>query len=381
MVDQQMNEATEHPQDQAVPAWANELYAMVAELRNQVNNQQAAPIENQTPSATSTEDAPTNTSNQTDANTIAVAIAQALAATQRPKKVLAELPEYKGERDELEAWIDQAEQKLRIDYAAYPEETRVALLFNRLRGSALTYLQPWWRTSSSAATTREFFSQLRAVFGDPHRQEKARRELRALQQKNAPFRQHFVKFRHLMLESGLSTSWDDKQKKDSLWDSISWELKDRLVGRDTDGLDFQEFANLLAKTSDDMEAVSKARNAATRKNYSWGGSSSYQAPRSPERKAEPKLPQGDRMDWEPTGPAKAASTRRAKWVSDEEVAKRYQRRLCARCGGSGHFKPKCPFLPARPPVQTNPARAPVTPTIEPELEDEDEEGNEDSGKE
>lgn len=87
------------------------------------------------------------------------------------------------------------------------------------------------------------------------------------------------------------------------------------------------------------------------------------------------------MDWEPTRPAKAASTRRAKWVSDEEVAKRYQSRLCARCGGSGHFKPKCPFLPARRLVQTNPARAPVAPTVKPELEDEDEEGNEDSGKE
>lgn len=70
-----------------------------------------------------------------------------------------------------------------------------------------------------------------------------------------------------MLKSSKSTTWDDKQKKDSLWDSISWELKDRLVGKSLEDLTFHEFANLLARTSDDIEAVNKAKKSVIRSGY------------------------------------------------------------------------------------------------------------------
>lgn len=113
---------------------------MVTQLQARMDSQATTPTTRQ-PSVGTATSTPT-AQVQTPPTAIAKAVTQALTASQRPRKILPELVEFKGERKELEAWIDQANQKLRIDYASYPETTQAALLFNQLRGTALTYLQP-----------------------------------------------------------------------------------------------------------------------------------------------------------------------------------------------------------------------------------------------
>ena len=81
------------------------------------------------------------------------------------------------------------------------------------------------------------------------------------------------------------------------------------------------------------------------------------------------------MDWEAT-PVKvlATNTRRAKWVSEDELEQRRRTGRCLRCGATGHLIRKCPYGPPRPPVKADPVRKEQAKAkeVEPELDDEEE---------
>ena len=71
------------------------------------------------------------------------------------------------------------------------------------------------------------------------------------------------------------------------------------------------------------------------------------------------------MDWEPTRTAPVAAGRaarsrdqnepRAKWVSQQEMARRKEANLCLRCGSGDHYIGQCHLGPAKKPDAT-PAR-------------------------
>jgi hypothetical protein len=78
------------------------------------------------------------------------------------------------------------------------------------------------------------------------------------------------------------------------------------------------------------------------------------------------------MEWEPT-PAKVAiaSSRRAKWVSQEERENRRQNGRCIRCGATGHMIRECPYGPPQRPMASNSIRKEKAKEIEPELDEEE----------
>ncbi len=65
------------------------------------------------------------------------------------------------------------------------------------------------------------------------------------------------------------------------------------------------------------------------------------------------------MDWEPTRTAPAAAIRtgrsgdqkkpRAKWVSQQEIARRKEANLCLYCGSGDHYIGQCHLGPAKKP--------------------------------
>ena len=62
---------------------------------------------------------------------------------------------------------------------------------------------------------------------------------------------------------------------------------------------------------------------------------------------------------------------RAKWVSPEEMQRRRDAHFCTQCGGSGHWRNQCPYLPAHRPggSQSRPARSRAAQVVEPVPED------------
>ncbi|ODQ71799.1 hypothetical protein LIPSTDRAFT_73557 [Lipomyces starkeyi NRRL Y-11557] len=82
--------------------------------------------------------------------------------------------------------------------------------------------------------------------------------------------------------------------------------------------------------------------AHTRGNFAHAPTASHE-PRMPDETAT-----ADAMDWEPSI---AKSSKRAKWVSKEELDRRRQLGQCMRCCSSRHLVKGFPFLPPKRPFE------------------------------
>ena len=258
-----------------------------------------------------------------------------------PSNQLGPLPEYSGEREELEQWIHQARAKLRLDYVESSEETKFFALHNKLRGEAASQLQPWVKAISGTtnATAENLFVQLEISFGDPHKQEKAQRKLHQLRQTNKSFMEYFVEYRRLLLEAG-GTDWPDAVKKSYLRAGLSQELQEQMIGREDISQSLEAYCDELKKVSDQMEAF-RMRNRGQQPHQRQGERSRRPPPAAITPAVTP-LPGtqnlSDKMDWQPSGPATMVNVRRAKWVSQEELDKRKREGRCFRCGTSTHMR-------------------------------------------
>ena len=294
-----------------------------------------------------------------------------------PTKQLGPLPEYDGDREELEQWLSQARHKLEVDYAECSEKVKFLAIHNKLRGDAAAQLAPWFKVVAGMKdeVAEKIFDQLELSFGDPHKKEKAARKLHHLRQGNKPFMEYFVEYRRLVMEAG-GANWPEDVKKSYLRAGISRELQELMIGRENPDQGFEDFCNELKRISDQAEAFQQ-RNRHFRRNE--GNQRPLRNPTAPTttststRDQAPAAPPGgapDTMDWQPSGPASIANARRAKWVSKEELDKRRKERRCIRCGANNHLVKDCPYKPARPPRAAPATPAPVT-LIEPTLDDED----------
>lgn len=263
----------------------------------------------------------------------------------KPTKNLGPLAEFSGNRDELEPWIAQAQAKLAVDYTSCTEATKFFMLHNRLRGEAARQLQPWVQASinTTSMTAQCLLDQLRLSFGDPHVQEKAQRKLHKLRQTNKPFMEYFTEFRKLVLEAG-GTNWPDEILKAYLEVGLSQELQRSMIGLGSTSQSFEDYCTELKRVSDQLEAFN-LRNTGKKPQQGWQqgwwrGQNKVGSAGSTGRQSgsqqKPTTPQQEKMDWEPTGPARAAQGRRAKWVDEQEMHKRKEEGRCLRCGDSRH---------------------------------------------
>src|SRR6266480_8083413 len=183
-----------------------------------------------------------------------------------PTKQLGPLPEYDGDREELEQWLSQARHKLETDYAGCSEKVKYLAIHNKLRGDAATQLIPWFKAVAGTKdeTAENIFGQLELSFGDPHKKEKAARKLHHLRQGNRPFMEYFVEYRRLIMEAG-GTNWPSDVKKSYLRAGLSRELQEFMIGREDTNQAFEDFCNELKRISDQAEAFQQ-RNRQFRRN-------------------------------------------------------------------------------------------------------------------
>lgn len=307
----------------------------------------------------------------------------------KPGKALPPLLEYYGEADKLEAWLQQARAKIEVDYYGCTEFVKFWALNGVLRSKALRRMEAWVREQGTPemANSDAFLSRVEFVFKDPQAKERAQRKLDALRQGSKPFLESFTEWQSLLLESG-GGSWPDDAKKVSLDRILSDDLVRAMITVPSQP-DFESYCSILKETDDRLRAY-KARSAKSRDVAAQGAprpnwrrqTDGVRPATDDQRPSGQKIlyePSVESMEWEPA-PAKvlASGTRRAKWVSKEELDNRRQTRRCFRCGASNHRVRECPYEPARQPVTADSVRRGTgsSKEVEPELEEEEEPSSE-----
>jgi Retrotransposon gag protein len=286
-------------------------------------------------------------------------VPEAVRREQLPKP-----PEFAGKRSEFRSWLTQMYAKLTTDKAHEPESVRFWYIHSRLRGDALTQVEPWVNAvhQSGQHSVDGLVEQLRAAYDDAQAAERASRKLSVMRQGGKSFAAFLAEFDRTILEAG-GLAWTDQVKKTFLSNCLSMELKTALVPVAVP-VAYRGYCSLLHTVSNNLEALQKDNRRRT----------------TPQITAPEIVQATDTMDWTPTPiQAAAARTKQAQWVEKDVIEKRREERRCLRCGEKGHFVSSCALLPAVPPngVRTRPRKVEVKAIS---LE-EDSSGVEDSGKE
>ena len=183
----------------------------------------------------------------------------------------------------------------------------------------------------------------------------------------------------MLLEAGAGY-WPDDAKKVALDRVLSDDLAKAIITVPLQP-DFESYCSILKSTDDKLKAY-KAR-ASKSKDLTIGTSQPSWKRLTDDKRAftvnkslsEPKIVRKasvESIEWEPT-PAKVAttSTKRAKWVSQEEREDRRRTGRCIRCGALGHMIRDCPYGRPQRPVTMDLARKGkgIVKEVAPELED------------
>ena len=283
------------------------------------------------------------------------------------RKELSELDEFKGEKQMLQPWLIQAKEKLSIDLASKSERIRVAYLAGRLREDAQKKMAPWLETCEAQnKTVEEFYRQLELLYGDPMKARRAHRELEEMRMGKRSFADHYALWQAKLIEAN-GMAWADTVKRGYLMRTLTSELRDAMASAVALG-SLDRFDQLVAALHrvDEQRAENKGYDRLNRPPFTQQ-SSQFSV-------TSPNL-ESDAMDWEPTpaqvAPARTSNgaRRRAKFVNNEEMAKRRKNGWCLRCGDSTHRIRDCPYLPPRRPLGKSPPTHRVSAAL---LEEEEE---------
>jgi hypothetical protein len=263
-------------------------------------------------------------------------------------------PEFAGKRSEFRSWLTQIYAKLTTDKAHESESVRFWYIHSRLRGDALTQVEPWVNAvhQNNQHSVDGLVEQLRAAYDDAQAAERASGKLTVMRQEDKPFAVFLAEFDRTILEAGGLT-WADQVKKTFLNNCLSKELKTALVPVTAPTV-YRDYCSLLHTISSKLEALQDNKPRTT-----------------PQFTTPETVPAPDVMDWAPT-PIQVATarTKRAQWVERDVIQKRREEERCLRCGEEGHFVSSCSLLPAVPPkgVRTKPKRVRIkTVSIEEDL--------------
>lgn len=266
---------------------------------------------------------------------------------------------FDGTRTLYPVFKQKAKAKVDIDGAVYgSEKGQVSYLFNRLSGTAAKIVLPWLN-SQKDITVGAFWTFMDSRFSDPQAKAKALDKLQSMKQRlNEDVRDYLARFEGELLESEVVM--DNAVKISTFTRGLKIQVQ-KDIAMVNNATDFQEYCNEVIRIQDAHRRINylNKQPLATR---------SISTPTS--------AAQSDTtaMDWEPTRtniaqPLSSSTTRRAKWVTSQEIQRRRSNRLCIRCGASGHMISSCQYAPARRPV-SNVATATAL-VEEPQLEEEE----------
>ena len=263
---------------------------------------------------------------------------------------------FDGTRKDFRTFRAQMRYKMEQDAALLG--SGVGYLFSRLKGDPAA-LGLSWQERHPYGTTAEFWAFLEDHYTDSLREEKARRKLQTMKQKNTPIQTFNSKFMEFAYDAGEEDSKD--MLKTRYLSALRPDLMDRMVTVEIPSN--WTLAQLMQRVVGIEENLFRAKMGRSFQNR--------------------KAPTEDAMDWQPTSALagrphkneKGAPSKKkaAKWVSPQEFAKRKEKNLCLRCGKSGHHARSCELGPAEKPARVMATTSPAS--------DEDDSDSDDSESE
>ena len=267
---------------------------------------------------------------------------------------------FDGTRTSYPVFKQKARAKIDIDGAIYDSELgQVNYLFNRLSGTAAKVVLPWLNAHHSP-TLASFWTFMDSRFSDPQAKARALDKLQSMRQKpTEDIRDYLTRFDQELLESEVQM--DNAIKISTFTRGLKPQVQ-RDIAIVNQSLSFEEYCHEAIRIQDVHKRISF-----------FARSSSLLQQGAP---ASPQLKQSsDAMDWEPTRVNTVQTTHtgkgRAKWVSQDEITRRKNNRLCIRCGTTAHMIKNCPYAPARRPQSMEQVSIATTAFEEPQLEQED----------
>jgi hypothetical protein len=266
----------------------------------------------------------------------------------RPKHSSPHPEKFTGEDETLyPIFRGLLESKLRTDAQAIGGEYEMVwYAFGRLTGAASKRIFPWIQYTRDGPdfTVDGLFGQMDLAFLDLEKQSKAIAKINNIKQKSRSFREFLQDFDQTLMEAN-GWGWQEEVKKGLLKAALAGEVKRELVGRDVPAT-YSAYVAQIRKITDELSEWKEEEKLRSR--------FQKHALAAPQQEAV-----GQPMDWEPTRTAPAAATRtgrsgdqkkpRAKWVSQQEIARRKEANLCLRCGSGDHYIGQCQLGPAKKP--------------------------------
>jgi hypothetical protein len=293
------------------------------------------------------------------------------------KATLPDPPRFDGTRKKFRTWKQEMESKLETDGLAIgSKRDQFAYIFARLtdvpQAMSAAYYDHSKRTS--ATDPLGFLSYLSSCYLDPNLSQKALGRLGSMTQGDKETFASFLPRFEKELADADGAGWTAAVKISYLKRALNREMRGELKGQLNMPTEYHPYVRALQ----DLGANLDEFRGFSQRNSSWrsgqkGTQEQTEAP--PQRGSPPGSPSPDAMDWEPTKISKAVQRqnkelagKRAKWVDQEERARRRKEKRCLRCGRDGCWIEECPLLPARrpnPPTNTRVKKSqPKLPRIE-----------------
>jgi hypothetical protein len=238
---------------------------------------------------------------------------------------------FKGRRKDLNTFLRQLRNKLRINADRYPsEDEKLSYAISRLGGDAANLVEPYDLHSVQA-----LMDLLEVSYGDPNRQTTAQTKLLKLSQGSRPFPIYFAEFHRYAKETG----WNDTALINHLLSSLHQELKTALLGRERPPT-LEACANMINRLYNDSLLLGVQTRA---------------PPQKPRTHAAARR-DSDAMDLDTAnhGYAPAGSAERQKRIKEHR---------CFKCGSKEHISPTCSAPIPRSDLRTSRSRptSPVAP--------------------
>jgi hypothetical protein len=279
---------------------------------------------------------------------------------------------FDGDRNKYPQFRYETMAKLRHSYAHKSHAYQIDYIVGRTKDRASKVVLPWVEKNVLSATVEDMWAYMDRQFKDPYQKARALDKLRHLSQGKRLVRDYISEFNQLLQES--EQTFEEDTLKSMLSEGLKTEVRKHLI-MVPEYTSFDQFCNEAIKVSDQLYRIG-VTNRERIPSRSQSTSREHVLP-SQTRRVSPEP-----MDWQPTS-SNQSSTRkqRARRVSNAEIQRRRENRLCIRCGAGGHFIPTCPYLPPTPlsPVQAAKATVPqasILPLLELESDTESDQGKE-----
>lgn len=365
------------------------MYARQQQLETEMANTRAAAnlaearLNETTPASSAHEEVPLQVLMRTLLETLT-----AQAASQPEKEVSGSRewkpPSWDGRAETFRDYLLRMRSSYRVRSALKPTLSREYywdVAYSTLPPRERARMRHFWEKGSATygKDPEAFFSQLEDIFADSNEKAKALEQLTNLKHTSGqPWHEHQLEFDGLLL-SADGDRWSDDTKIGYLKNTFSNAAKvyTATVKKMSDYYEFSEEVERIMtnleitdqfKTANKRWIKEKGRDSGrttTVTTQTRGPSMVTRVDADGDTVMAPTYTSGDRRKRSGDRKLASGSKQRAKWVDVAERERRREKRLCFRCGGSGHRIRDCPYAPPAKPTTINAAIS------EPMLEDED----------